>query len=124
MIHFLTNMPRKFDSTCRSFGEKLDKHPTTYKIILVTLHIFRTAMLYTTPLLFFTVYLPLSLIYRVSIERFCCFKFSIPSLFGMTAFFLAERSPLGYIPLTVYVITICYISNRDIKNRIHSRCGR
>ncbi len=118
MIATFTNIKSQFDSTCERGGSFLDHNPNLYKTALLVSHISRAIMMYTafslSPIFACTILVPISLLYRVSVERFCCFRFTMPSLFGGIALYLVEKSMLGYIPLTAYSILACSIVNNDI----------
>ena len=107
-----------FETQFRHASSFLDRHPNLYKLTLISIHIFRAAMTYSSPMFTSLIILPYSLIYRVAVERSCPFRFTFASLFGAAAYALTKHSSLGYIPLTSYVITICKISNSDINKRI------
>ncbi len=109
-----------FDTKFNHFSCLLDNHPNLYKLTLVSIHIFRAAMTYTSPLFTCAIMIPYSFIYRIAVERSCPFRFTFASLFGAAAYAFTKQSPLGYIPLTAYFITICTISNSDINNRMLS----
>ena len=118
-------MIQAFDSFCNRAATFLDHHPILYKTALIISHIFRGAMvfamIYISPLIGLATMIPLSLIYRISIERFCIFRFTLPSLFGGISLYLSHLTPLGFIPLTAYSIMICKTSNDDINNHLKGR---
>jgi len=124
MIDTLSRIKTSFDSTCDTFAKEFDKRPTLYKTSLVVSHIFRSIMMYglmsLSPFFTFGVVLPLSLLYRVTIERFCAFRFALPSLVGGAALIFSQYSIFGYISLAAYIGLVTYISHKDIENYIKS----
>jgi hypothetical protein len=111
-----------FNQQCNQAADFLDSHPQTYKTVLVASHFFRMgamfAMMQAMPLPFLVtctlVTLP-SLLYRASIERFCNFRFTLPSLAGAIAMQAAKGS-LGasFLTLGAYTAFVCHLSNHDI----------
>lgn len=77
-------------------AEYFDTHPTAYKIALIFNHLFRAAMIVG---IMFIPHVPLaasmsicfvgSLIYRLTVERNCAYKFALPAFFGAMAFMFA-----------------------------------
>ena len=77
-----------------------------------------------------------SLLYRAAVERFCCFRFTIPSLVGAGAAWLAHLTrmniasnaalaslgialhALAFLPLLGYAVGVIYLSHRDVENRM------
>jgi hypothetical protein len=132
------------DDQLEKAGTFLDHHPTLYKAVLVASHIFRAASMYALmavtplhPLLTCGLLLGPALIYRAAVERFCCFRFALPSVLGAVTFWAARAaaiaivtgqvftSPgiallagLGLASLAGYGFLICYISHVDIKKRM------
>ena len=125
-------------------GDFLDKHPTLYKIVLVSSHLFRSLPMYAMmvisplpPLATGALMLAPTLLYQAGIERFCCFRFASPSLLGGMALWSAQASAVslfagqafatwsaslttigGFIPLTAYLAYIVFLSHRDIEKRM------
>lgn len=118
MTSALAQISSFFDSEFSRGSKFLDRNPTLYKTALVIIHICRASMTYTSPLFTVLVILPYSLLYRISVERSCPFRFTFAAMFGAFAFHLSLISPLGMIPLAAYAIMICYISHTDIENHI------
>lgn len=120
MISKLSSLKAGFDSTCDRLAKEFDKRPTLYKVSLVVSHIFRSVMMYglmsISPFVTFGVVLPLSLLYRVTVERFCAFRFTLPSLFGGAALILSGYSMIGYFSFAAYVGMVSYISHTDVEN--------
>ena len=133
-----------FDKQCDKVGKFLDKHPLLYKITLVISHIFRAVMMFAlmhliplSPLLTCGLMLIPTLLYRSAIERFCAFRFSLPSLAGGLAIWAARATLvsiiagvafsslaatcwtiLGPLSLAGYLAFICYISHKDVEKRL------
>lgn len=124
-------------------GNYLDNHPTLYKVVLVACHFFRTvtmfaAMMWMPSPLPVTVGIMVagSLLYRAAVERFCCFRFTIPSLVGAGAAWLTQIAAVNYLsgavlttlgaalhtlailPLLGYTAWVIYLSHQDIENRM------
>lgn len=74
-----------------------------------------------------------NLMYRLAVERFCSFRFALPSCVGATALWLSSASAIrtfsatvfqvlgqivGQIPLIVYSIWACYQSHKDVENKL------
>lgn len=125
MIDTIFQLKTSFDSLSDTFAKEFDKRPTVYKISLVVSHIFRSvmmsALMSASP--FFTIGLvvPLSLLYRVTVERFCSFRFTLPSLLGGAALILSNHSFFGYISFGCYLGMVSYISHKDVENLISSK---
>ncbi len=125
-------------------GDFLDKHPTVYKVVLIGCHFFRTLTMFGA-----MVYMPLpmvataaimvggSLIYRAAVERFCCFRFTMESLMGAGAAWLAMIGTINFIsgaalasvgliiansiallPVLGYTAWVIYLSHTDIENKM------
>jgi hypothetical protein len=118
-------MIQGFDSLYKKGALFLDHHPVLYKTALIICHLFRAIMIYAmlsvAPLLSLGFLIPLSLLYRVSVERFCAIRFTLPSLFGGISMFLTKISPFGLIPLAAYSIMILYSSNKDVTSHLEKR---
>lgn len=141
----------EFENGYRQTARFLDKHPTLYKAALVACHFFRAAGMYGM-MLASPFPLPLTLaamtggtlLYRASVERFCCFRFALPSLVGAPALWLSTAglsnvvsgaafrslgmlfsSSLLMMPLIAYTGWVVWISNHDINTRqrpLHAFC--
>jgi hypothetical protein len=125
-------------------GKFLDKNPTLYKVVLVACHFFRAAAMCGF-MLWMPIPLPItagimiigSLLYRAAVERFCCFRFTIPSLVGAGTAWLAKLSiinfvtraalaslgliivnSLAFLPFLGYIAWVIYLSHRDIEKRM------
>lgn len=136
-------------STCLSISGFLDKHPTAYKVVLFACHLFRTAGMYGM-MMISPLSLPLtcaiaiggSLLYRASVERFCCFRFALPSCVGAGAFWLgkvpliqiatgaaftslsvAALSIAGALPLIGYLGYVAYISHEEYEEKMGKKTG-
>ena len=129
-----------FDQQCKKVGHFLDKNPFIYKIVMIANHLFRASamfamMLYSPlhPLATAGILLGQSLLYRASVERFCSFLFTIPSMVGGIALWTGQKALISYlagtafsslggvlltsvaaISITGYLGYICYVSHRDI----------
>lgn len=136
---FMNGIQKVYDGT----GKFLDKHPSLYKVVLVACHFFRAVSMFgfmmwmPTPLpVTIGVMVAGSLLYRAAVERFCCFRFTIPSLVGAGAAWLSHLTfvnsvsnaaltslgitvnALASIPLLGYTAWIVYLSHKDIENRM------
>ncbi len=125
MIAALLNLKSNFDSSCNLLAKEFDKRPLLYKTALTVSHIFRAVMMCAlmslSPFFTFGVILPLSLLYRVTVERFCTFRFTLPSLVGGSAMIFAQTSIIGGFSLAAYVAMVSYISHNDIENYLKSK---
>jgi hypothetical protein len=137
------------DKAYDASGKFLDKNPVLYKIVLVACHFFRTAAMYGLMM-----WLPIpkpataagmiagTLLYRAAVERFCIFRFAIPSMVGAGAAWLAHvaivnfvsgaaltsvgmtvANSLALVPLAGYIGWVSYISHRDIEQRMKTLSG-
>ncbi len=131
----------RFDDCMDSIGKFLDQNPTAYKVTLFASHAFRSLGIYSmiitspvNPIATTGIILASSLLYRAGIERFCIFRFTLPSLAGGLSLWMAKASiasligprtlftlgrvlggSLGIIPLAAYTIYIYKISSDDIE---------
>ncbi|MBB64522.1 MAG: hypothetical protein CMO81_05615 [Waddliaceae bacterium] len=98
------NPSETLNTVQKEIGDYLDQHPIVNTVVLIANHIFRCAsmaalMLYMpTPLpvtlaLGFTA----SLAYRFTIERFCQYRFAIPSYLGAQAWIVSGESAIEVI---------------------------
>jgi hypothetical protein len=138
---------------CYTFvGEFLDNHPKLYKVCIVASHFFRSSMMFAlmevSPLgkvASCSIMLGFSFFYRASVERFCPWKFTLPSIFGAFALWAAKSAliatiskavfisltaalgaTLGYLSLAAYIGYIFYLSHTDVQAHLekkHSCCG-
>jgi hypothetical protein len=145
-IHSFANYVNdKFDQSCRKISHFLDRHPVLYKVMLVASHLFRAAGMYG---LMMISPLPLavncagmlagSVLYRASVERFCCFHFALPSCAGAAAIWIlrvpaiqlisgaafsspgmAAASVVGALPLLGYVGYIIYLSHTEYEGKMN-----
>ncbi len=114
--------PKKFfDDQCDKVGSFFDKNPLLYKITLVAIHIISADIMFTymsasphAALLLSGAILIRSLVYRCAVERFCTFRFSLPSLIGATTIWALPT--LGPLPIVGYLISVLYISHTDVEN--------
>ena len=137
------------NKTCRSISGFLDKHPVVYKVVLVACHLFRAAGMYGM-MMVSPFSLPItcalaiggSLLYRASVERFCCFRFALPSCVGAGAYWLgkvpliqvatgaaftsisaAALSVAGALPLVGYLGYIVYIFHEEYEAKMGKKMG-
>jgi len=132
---------KNFDAKCDKVGLFLDKNPTCFKTVLFASHLFRATSMYgmmeclpfslpvTAGLMIFS-----SVLYRASIERFCSFRFTLPSLAGGVALWGAKNAAililskaafssigaffsagLGIACLAGYLVFICKVSDSDVE---------
>ena len=129
-------------------GVFLEKNDTAYKIVLITIHLFRMISMYalmvclslpvvaTLPLM-----ISATLLYRAAIEeKKCSIRFTIPSMAGAGTLWLARTPLLNFVaglaltslksaitntlslaPLVGYAVWIVYQSHRDIEKDILER---
>ena len=115
-----------FDEWCDSVGNWLDQNPTVYKVALIVNHVVRALMNFAM-----MVWMPMpllgsaglmlipSLLYRASVERFCVFRFTLPSWAGGVAMSIAMISvSLGGVLLAGYIVMVMYISHNDVEERM------
>lgn len=144
----LTNIQQKLntlslDSLTQKVGEWLDEHPTIFKIVVFANHLFRAiamfALMVVLPYSFLTncvISLAASLAYRLTIERFCHFRFAIPACLGGIAlhmglpaieylvnniafqtFGLMVETFVGLGAMALYTAGIIWISHSSVENR-------
>ena len=145
----LNNLDNKTIEWCEPITKYLDDHPRLYKICVVAIHIFRASCMYA---LMELSSLPLlttcglmagaSVLYRAAIERYCAWKFAIPSMIGGMAIWAAKSAliaivahkvflslgatigtALGILSLVSYIGWICYLSHKDIENHLAKNKG-
>lgn len=139
---FSSTLLNAIQKTYDAVGESLDQHPTLYKVVLVAAHFFRAAAMFSfmmwmpTPLpVTIGIMVAGSLLYRAAVERFCCFRFTLPSLTGAGAAWLTQLAhmsiaskaaltalgmalhALTFLPLLGYAIGVIYLAHRDVENR-------
>ncbi len=140
----LIQMQSSFNKTMDRMGVFLDEHPTIYKAALVACHLFRTypmyGMMLYSPVATGTLFLTSSLLYRAAVERFCIFRFTLPSMAGGVSLWIAKATvtsllaqgsfyslgtfltgSLGFLPLVAYTIFICKTSHDDIENLLKKK---
>jgi hypothetical protein len=130
MIDCILNIKTNFDAGADFLAGKLDRYPNVYKTTLVASHFFRavmmSCMISASPLIGIGLAIPLSLVYRFSVERFCIFRFTLPSLIGGLALFIFKSTPWIGAPLvSLYGALVVWIANDDInkyeKNRLEKK---
>ena len=130
-----------FDKECDKVGAFLDRNPTLYKVVLVASHVFRAISMYAMmeslplhPVVSMGLLLIPSLLYRSAVERFCKFRFSLPSAVGGLAIWVGRAAlisclagvafvsissslctGLGFLALGGYACFICNISHLDVE---------
>jgi hypothetical protein len=140
----LTTLENKTTQWIEPIGKYLDKHSGLYKICVVAIHIFRASAMFAlmelSPLSLLatcSLMVGASILYRAAIERYCAWKFAIPSMIGAGAMWAAKLSligviagkafdslgsaisvVLGLLSLTCYLGWICYLSHQDIENHL------
>lgn len=137
---------QSFDLGCDQVAKFLDKHPTSYKVVLVASHLFRSGSMFSmmgslplsSPAAFGVLIAP-SLLYRSAIERFCNFRFTLPSLAGAAAFCGGKAAMisfatkaaftsisslgaaiLGAASLAAYLAFICHLSHSDVERHMQT----
>lgn len=85
-------------------GSWLDKHPAVNKVVMIANHIFRTAamvglmyLLPFHPIANFAIGVGASLFYRLTVERFCPFRFALTSCLAAGAFEFSKPYLLSII---------------------------
>ncbi len=136
-----------FEKNLSRVAHFLDKSPTTYKVSLISSHIFRAASMYA---MMETFPMPISLglmaasslLYRASIERFCIFRFTLPSLAGGAAMWAVKSTAIALLAgkvmassgmvllagvsvacLAAYFIHICRLAHNDIEKYMQKQKG-
>jgi hypothetical protein len=139
------------DKAYDEVGKFLDNNPILYKIVLIASHFFRALAMFGI-MMWMPLPMPVTatamiggtLLYRAAVERFCCFRFAIPSMIGGTAAWLTHLAAvnfisgvalssvgmtiahaLAFIPLLAYTAWVIYISHEDIEKRmalLHPDC--
>jgi len=126
--------PPRFERGCDQVGAFLDHHPGLYKTVLIASHLFRAggvfALMKSLPMsmpISWGVMVGGSLLYRASIERFCQFRFALPSLVGGSVLWAVHRlslssfakSPfwmgMGGFGLVGYLVYIVSLSCADLE---------
>lgn len=135
--------------SCHQISGFLDKHPVVYKVVLFACHLFRAAGMYGM-MMVSPFSMPItcaiavagSLLYRASVERFCCFRFALPSCVGAGAYWLgkvpminlvtgaaftsisaAALSIAGALPLFGYLGYVAYISHEEYEAKMGKQMG-
>ena len=137
---------RLFHLGCDQTAHFLDTHETSFKVVLIASHLFRAgsmfAMMRSIPLplpIAVGLLVPPSLLYRSAIERFCNFRFTLPSLAGGIAIWAGRAAMisfatkaafvslgafssalLGATSLAAYLIFICDLSNSDVERHLQN----
>jgi uncharacterized membrane protein len=97
-----------FDDLAESCDQYLRENPRLHKVILMLNHLFRTlvmsAMLQIPGALLFCV--AGSLIYRITVEKNCAFKFTLPALAGSLALEAFGTTFISAIPLILHSIYV------------------
>lgn len=132
------------EQNCSLISSFLDKHPAVYKIVLVACHFFRAAAMYglmtVSPLPFATTCVTMvaaSVLYRAAVERFCCFRFALPSCIGAGAYWISKISMIqlvsgvafdsvglaffniaGALPLIGYIGYVAYVSHEEYEAKM------
>jgi hypothetical protein len=119
MIDCINKLKTNFEESANFLAKKLDRYPNLYKVTLVASHFFRAFMTYcmisASPLIGIGLAVPLSLVYRFSVERFCIFRFTLPSLIGGLALFILKSSAIAGAPLLIlYTAVVFHICSEDI----------
>jgi NAD/NADP transhydrogenase alpha subunit len=142
----LVQAQKTFDKACDQAGAYLDKNPTMYKIAIFATHIFRSiavlGMIETnpfSPLVSLTMLVSSSLLYRAAVERFCTFRFTLPSLAGGAAMYVTKQAIVslaaksaftsigalfsigfGLCSLAGYLIFVSSLSHFDVERRMQN----
>jgi len=127
-----TTLSSSLNSLSNKVRQKLSEHPTIYKIVIVASHIFRMmgmfAMLTLHPGSFLKkcsfILIP-SLLYRLSVEAPCPFKFALPSSIGAIAlhmFTLNTLSPfLRLVPFWCYFTYVVILADTEVNKALQSK---
>lgn len=124
-------------------GEYLEEHPEVYKVVVLSIHFFQAAIMYTfmtflpwSPVANFAVSFTASLFYQSTIQRrLCQFRFAVPACLGATAFqiskptlqtlsvglssFKAFATTLaGVTPFALYVLTAIWLSTDAVTKKL------
>ncbi len=136
-----------YESNLAKIGDWLDRHPKINTIVVIANHIFRAlgmlALFTVMPGSFLAkcaIMLGASLFYRITIERFCHFRFAIPACLGGMAMELSipalaniingaaiqsfaslGTSLIAISPLVLYLAGIVWISHSPIQELIKKK---
>lgn len=131
------------DKLTHTVGSWLDRHPVVNKIVMIVNHIFRTiamiALMYLlpfSPIVNLAIGIGASLFYRITVERFCPFRFALSACLGAAAYelsspFLADiingvafqsfnafaAAFIGILPLAISSVVIIGISNDAVDRK-------
>lgn len=115
-----------FDKVTAAVGQWIDKYPLLHKIVLFANHLFRGlcmgGMMTLLPFGFAVngaICLFGSIFYRVTVERFCPFKFAIASFFGGIAIEMSKQFPAASL---LWLTSIAYISHREVEKTLEKKC--
>lgn len=142
IVNGINQIPRYIglDKATKAVGSWLDRHPLINKIVMVVNHIFRTlamvALMYFLPFaapINLAIGLAASLFYRITVERFCPFRFALSACIGAAAFELSKpflvdiingvafssftafaASFIGILPFAISAVAIILISNNAV----------
>jgi len=139
-LNTLTKEPGFLSAYTSKGAAWLDERPRLYKAAIVANHLFRAVsmvgfmyLMPFSPLVNFSVSLVASIFYRVTIERFCQFRFTIASCLGAGAMMLAlpaidsiisgvafgslgliAKAFVELLPLVLYGVSILKIANDGV----------
>ncbi len=135
-----------FDEACNQVGDFLDNNSTLYKIAIFATHIFRSfavlgmvAASPFSPLVSMALLVSTSLLYRAAVERFCRFRFTLPSLVGGTTMWVTKQAVtavanksaftsigalfsvgFGLCSFGGYLVFACCLSHLDVEKRLQN----
>ncbi|MBU6384064.1 MAG: hypothetical protein KGQ49_00160 [Verrucomicrobia bacterium] len=99
------------------------EHPTVFKVALVVNHLFRSLAM--SFMLLSPVCWPIcfvgSVFYRITVEKNCAFKFTIPSLAGGISLLLAQ-SGFSMAPLGLYLSYVVLTVDYEVDHRPCGHC--
>lgn len=133
-----------FDKSCDNVGAFLDTKPTLYKVAIFATHLFRSlavlgmiAACPFSPQVSIALLIGSSLLYRAAVERFCTFRFTLPSLVGGSALWMTRQAVIalsagsaftsigalfaigfGACSLAGYLVFVARLSHFDVERRM------
>lgn len=144
----LNTVEKKLAEWCQPVRDFLDNNPTLYKVCIVAIHFFRAAGMFALMVIspmplaipMIGVMLGFSALYFAAVERFCPWKFTLPSSIGGFAIWAAKAAivaiiantafltiastvgtVLGLLSLAGYTAFVCYLSHRDVQTYLDKK---
>lgn len=144
VIQSLNSLDNRTNEFCQPIAKFLEDHPRLYKICAVAIHIIRASSMYALmqvslfpAAVTWGLMIGATVLYRAAFEGVCPWKFTIPSMIGAGVIWVSRATLitliagnaldslgdtlgtfLGLLSLISYVGWICYLSHKDIENRL------